>query len=105
MGFDKQLFKRLMAELPRKNLERLARERPPYAIVTVSLKVSAKEKLGLLDLVEQDEDEGMSMSRFVRNLIRERLGLGPKVYPVYDTEEKRAEEGRNGEAGDLIAGR
>jgi len=69
-----------MAELPRKNLERLARDRPPYAIVTVSFKVSAREKLGLLDLVAQDEGEGMSMSRFVRNLLRERLGMGPKVY-------------------------
>lgn len=92
MGFDRALFKRLMAELPRKNLERLARDRPPYAIVTVSLKVSAREKLGLLDLVTQDEDETMSMSRFVRNLIRERLGLGPKTYPIYD-EDERAEKG------------
>jgi len=87
MGFDRKEFKRLMAELPRKNLERLARDRPPYAIVTLAFKVSAKEKLGLMDLVSQDEDKTMSMSRYMRNLLRVRLGLGPKVYPIYDEEE------------------
>jgi len=90
MGFDRALFKRLMAELPRENLKRLARDRPPYAIVNLGVKVSAAEKLGLLDLVSQDEDETMSMSRYMRNLLRDRLGLGPIVYPEYDEEEMEA---------------
>lgn len=91
-GFDRELFRKLMALMPRKNLERLARDRPPYAIVTIALKVSAKEKIALLDLVQEHEEEGMTMSRFMRNLLRVRLGLEPKkVYPVYDTEEERQE--------------
>ena len=67
--------------LDRERLQKMAGEGNEYALVTISTKVSAREALGLLDLLAQDEDKEMTASRYMRNLLRDRLGLGPVVYP------------------------
>jgi len=57
-----------------------------YAVVAISTRISAKEALGLLDLVEEGLKEGyMSASSFMRDLLRARLGLEPYV-PDYAEE-------------------
>jgi len=71
-----------MQMLDKKRLEKMAGEGNEYALVTISTKVSAKEALGLLDLVDAMEEE-MTPSRYMRNLLRDRLGLGPVVYLEY----------------------
>lgn len=72
--------------LDRERLQKMAGEGNEYALVTISTKVSAKEALGLLDLLNEDEDGEMTASRYIRNLLRVRLGLGPVVYLPYEDE-------------------